>query len=405
MTTQIKDNNPKKLKILMLAPQPWFQPRGTPFSVLHRIKALSTLGHEVDLLTYHIGQDIPIDGLTIHRSTRIPFVKKIKVGPSKTKLFLDVFMVFHTLRLLIKNKYDLVHTHEEASFWGALFAKIFKVPHLYDMHSSLPQQLINFKFTSFKPILSVFDWLERYTIRNAKSVITICPELQYYVEEHFPEKPSLLIENVADNSLVFPPDMQIKEELREKYGLKDKRIVLYYGTFEPYQGLDLFVKSAKHVIDVMGSDVRFVLVGGNEEQNKKYKDLAESLGLTPWFVFTGFVQPQVIPAFVDIAEVLVSPRLKGNNSPLKIYSYLRSGKPIVATRHITHTQILDDSVSVLTETDPESFAKGIVDIMNDADRKAAMVELAKKLADEKYSYQDYLSKTDKVINLALNGTY
>ena len=39
------------MKILMVAPQPFFEPRGTPISVYQRLEALSALGHHIDLLT------------------------------------------------------------------------------------------------------------------------------------------------------------------------------------------------------------------------------------------------------------------------------------------------------------------------------------------------------------------
>ncbi len=393
----------KKLRILMLAPQPWFQPRGTPFSVLHRMKALSLLGHQVDLVTYPVGQNVLIDGVTIYRSARIPFVRKVKVGPSKTKIFLDLFLIILTIKLLRKNKYDIIHTHEEASFWGAFLAKRYNIPHLYDMHSSLPQQLTNFKFTGFKPFLKLFDRLEQYTIKSASAVITICPELQHYVEENFPNKKSLLIENVADNSLVFPPDENALQRLQTEYGLAGKTVILYYGTFEPYQGIDLLVQSAVPVIKKYGDAVRFVLVGGNEAQQQFYRNMAFKTGFGENMIFTGFVQPQIIPAFVQLADVLVSPRLKGNNSPLKIYSYLRSGKPIVATRHITHTQILDDSVAVLTRAEPEDFAAGIIAILQDESRRTGMVQAARQLAERQYSYQNYLDKTGKILDMALQG--
>ncbi|MBN2412323.1 glycosyltransferase family 4 protein [candidate division KSB1 bacterium] len=389
----------KKLRILMLAPQPWFQPRGTPFSVLHRIKAFSLLGHHIDLATYHIGQDIPLEHLSIYRSRNLPFIKKVKVGPSKTKLFLDFFLIALTLKLLKNNKYDLIHTHEEASFWGAFLARVLKIPHLYDMHSSLPQQLINFKFTKLKPLLKLFDELEKFTIKNASAVITICPELQYYVEQHFPDKKSMLIENVADNSIIFKPDPGVENHLRKTYGLEGKKIILYYGTFEPYQGLDLLIDSATFVLNGKSGDIVFLLVGGNEKQQLQYKDKVRGLNLEKNFVFTGFAQPEVIPAYVNMADVLVSPRLKGNNSPLKIYSYLRSGKPIVATRHITHTQILDETVAVLTKPEPRDFAFGINSVLEDKNRSNELVKAAQKLAADKYSYDEYLHKTRKVLEM------
>jgi glycosyltransferase involved in cell wall biosynthesis len=389
-----------KLKILMVAPQPWFQPRGTPFSVLHRIKALSLLGHSVDLVTYHIGQDIPIENLEIFRAASIPGVHNIKIGPSKTKIILDAALYLKTKELAKKKKYDLLHTHEEASFFGTRLAKKYNLPHLYDMHSSLPQQLLNFKFTKSKIIRGVFEKLESKTIINANAVITICPELQSYVDEKFPQKSSILIENVADNSIVFPASNEGTDSIINQYGLAGKKIILYYGTLETYQGIDMLVASAKKVIEKGEKDAHFLMVGGNEKQINKYQQKVMDLGLKDNFSFTGFVQPQTIPALVSLSDILVSPRLRGTNSPLKIYSYLRSGKPIVATRHITHTQILNDSVSILTGPNSKDFADGIISILSNSEQKEQLVVNAKKLAEEKYSYDDYLKKTQFILEQA-----
>ena len=93
------------MKILMIAPQPFFQPRGTPLSVLHRINTLAKLGNSIDLITYHIGEDIPIENVTYYRVMKIPFIKKIKIGPSSIKILLDIFIILKAFKLLLKNKY------------------------------------------------------------------------------------------------------------------------------------------------------------------------------------------------------------------------------------------------------------------------------------------------------------
>ena len=82
------------MKILMIAPEPFFEPRGTPFSEYFRIKALCHMGHTIDLVTYPLGQDKPIKGLRIFRSLKPPFVKSVKTGPSISKIFLDFFLFF-----------------------------------------------------------------------------------------------------------------------------------------------------------------------------------------------------------------------------------------------------------------------------------------------------------------------
>ena len=82
----------------MLAPEPFFEPRGTPFSEYHRIKAIGELGHHVDLVTYPIGRDVPLPNLRIFRSVRPPFVRRVRIGPSVTKILLDGLMLFTILR-------------------------------------------------------------------------------------------------------------------------------------------------------------------------------------------------------------------------------------------------------------------------------------------------------------------
>jgi glycosyltransferase involved in cell wall biosynthesis len=97
--------------------------------------------------------------------------------------------------------------------------------------------------------------------------------------------------------------------------------------------------------------------------------------------------------FLDAADVLVSPRSTGTNTPLKIYQYLRSGRPIVATRLVTHTQVLNDDVSILTVATPEGFAAGILAAIADPERARAVGHRARLLADTKYSYEAYLAHT------------
>ena len=383
------------MKILMIAPQPFFQPRGTPISVLHRLNTLSKLGHTIDLVTYHIGQTVPFENVNYHRMLSIPFVKKIKIGPSKTKLLLDFFLFFKALSMLVRHRYDVLHTHEEAGFFGTGLAKLFRLKHLYDMHSSLPQQLTNFKFSKFKPLIGMFEKLEDWTINNANAVITICPELFNYVKENYPEKKQWLIENVADNSTVFGEKERSNLDIRQANGLNGKTVILYSGTFEPYQGIDLLIDASEKVIPDF-SGVKFVLVGGHDNQIAHYRNIIKSKKLDEYFIFAGQVKPDEVPGYLEAADILVTPRIEGNNTPLKIYEYLRSGKPIVATRHITHTQVLSDDVAVLTDINAASFADGLMAILKDDSQRKKIAGNARRLADEKYSYEVYVEKTKSI---------
>ncbi len=384
----------------MVAPQPFFEPRGTPFSVLGRLKALSKLGHEVDLVTYHIGEDVAIPDVVIRRIPSIPFIQKISIGPSVKKLFLDMFLIVKTLSLLLRRRYDLLHSHEEASFFCVLFAKVFRVPHLYDMHSSLPQQLGNFQYSKFSPLIWLFTFLEKVTINSSQAVITICPALEEQVKDVCPHAPHLMIENMTiERSPDSVPDEDV-QQFRTTYQLEGRRIILYTGTFETYQGIPLLIRSAKAVVEKI-PNVMFVLMGGTPLQVDDVQAQIKVEGLLSYFCLTGSRPSSEIPCAIRAADILVSPRIKGTNTPLKIYAYLQSGKPIVATNLSTHTQVLNEHVAFLTDTNEAAFAEGILkSLMHEADAMARG-HRARALFEKQFSYDIYLEKTAKILELAL----
>ena len=375
----------------MIAPEPFFEPRGTPFSEYHRIRALLELGHSVDLVTYPFGQDVSLPGLRVFRAVRPPLVNGIGIGPSWTKIPLDLCVACTSLRRALSGQYDAVHSHEEGSWWGVLIAALLGVPHLYDMHSSLPQQLTNFSFSRSSILRRTFAWLERFVIRRSRVVVVICPHLADVVRDIEPAVPSVLIENAPGSGET--PVAGSGATVRERLGLAaGAPVVLYTGTFEHYQGLDLLFAAARHVLD-RRPETRFVLAGGRPDQIAAARADAERAGIAPAVVFAGQRPAEEIPLFLDAADVLVSPRSTGTNTPLKIYQYLRAGRPIVATRLLTHTQVLTDDVAILTEARADAFAAGILSALSDETRARAVGERARELADTKYSYDAYLART------------
>jgi glycosyltransferase involved in cell wall biosynthesis len=379
------------VKILMIAPEPFFEPRGTPFSEYHRIRALLELGHTVDLVTYPFGGDVDLPGLRIFRCARPPFLREVRIGPSLAKVPLDGALAVTAARRALIERYDAVHSHEEGSFIGVPLAAMLGVPHLYDMHSSLPQQLTNFSFSRSRLLAAAFRWMERFVIRRSKVVVVICPHLEETVRAIEPSVPAVLIENAPGSG--DTPVAGSGARLRAQFALApDVPVVLYTGTFEAYQGLDLLFEALRHV-RALKPDARLVLAGGKGDQIAVARRAADRAGVADAAVFAGQRPADEIPAFLDAADVLVSPRSTGTNTPLKIYQYLRSGRPIVATRLLTHTQVLDDQVAFLTPPTPEGFARGILDALGDPVRAREKGERARTLAATKYSYEAYLART------------
>ena len=384
------------MKILMIAPEPFFQPRGTPISTYHRIKALTKLGYKIDLLTYHIGKNVKIKNTKIYRIGKIPFINKVKIGPSYAKFVLDFFLFLKAFSMCKKNSIDFIHTHEEASIMGIILKKLFKLPLVYDMHSSMPQQLVNYNFSENKILLKVFILLEESVIINSDGVIAISPHLEK-IASYIKTKKTVLIENTATfNNKAAKKDIL---KLKSKLKLNNEKIILYTGTFEVNQGLDLLLKTIPIVVRA-NKNIKYIMVGGEKKQMESLKKLARQLNIDRYIIFTGQRPLNELSAYLELADILVSPRNKGTNTPLKIYSYLKSGKPIVATNIFSHTQVLNDKVAMLTKLEHKSFAKGIIKLLKNEKLRRKIGEEAKKLVELKYSYGTYVYKTKLIYDMA-----
>ena len=390
------------VRILMIAPEPFFEPRGTPFSEFHRIKALTALGHEIDLVTYPFGETVHMTGLRVFRSLRPPLVRRVKIGPSLAKIPLDCLLTLSVLRRAIAQRYDAIHSHEEGGVIGASLATLLGIPHLYDMHSSLPQQLTNFAFTRSTIARRVFLAIERFMIRRSRAVIVICPSLEETVRSIEPRAPVVLIENAPGSAEADATEDQAAA-VRQMLRLEPSTpMVLYTGTFEAYQGLDLLFGAMASVRERVPR-VCLVLAGGKPDQVARAREETRAAGVDDLTIFAGERPASEIPAYLRAADVLVSPRSRGTNTPLKIYQYLRSGKPIVATRLLTHTQVLDDDTAFLTEPTADGFAAGIVAALTDGERANATGRRARHLAETKYSYEAYLDRTRQAYAALFGG--
>jgi glycosyltransferase involved in cell wall biosynthesis len=233
-------------------------------------------------------------------------------------------------------------------------------------------------------------------IRNSKVIIVICQALETTVRGVDAGVPTVLIENAPGSGAA--PTSGAGAAIRASLGLGEgDPIVLYTGTFENYQGLDLLY-AAMVLVTKARPDARLVMVGGEAAQVEEARGRVRALGIAASVIFTGQRPADEIPAYLDAATVLASPRSTGTNTPLKIYQYLRSGRPIVATRLLTHTQVLSDDLAFLAEATPEAFGQTILAALADPERAKAVGDRARQVATTRYSDEAFVAKTRAAID-------
>ncbi|MDH4317004.1 MAG: glycosyltransferase [Desulfobulbaceae bacterium] len=358
-------------------------------------RILGEAGHSVDLVVFPTGSPIHLKNVRILRVPNVLGVRSIAVGFSLTKLFYDFLLIFKILQLCIKKRYQVIHGIEEGGFLAVLFAKIFWTHSIFDMDSSMSEQLAGHNTLNklgLPPVITIF---ERWALRAADLTITVCEALTNKARNLAPGITVVQIEDIplqeerADESV----ESEVKQCLLE-HELAGKKIILYTGNLEKYQGIDLLLESWQAMVFHRPElkKERLVIVGGTATQIRDYMARCSILGITKEVVFIGSRPAREMTVWMNNATGLVSPRSEGENTPLKIYTYMASGKPIIATAKKTHTQVLDDTVALLAAPKPEDFAAALAACLLDPPKAAVKGAAAARMVEEKYSYSVFQNK-------------
>ncbi len=205
-------------------------------------------------------------------------------------------------------------------------------------------------------MLPVLRYCESVAVRRSLGVLTVCAALEDVALGHTPGKP---VGRVEDSTLLPPSSGRRTSNGYAPLPEEATRpLAMYVGNLERYQGIDLMLDGFRHALYRV-PDASLVIVGGRDEDIQHYQGVAARLGIRPKVHFLGPRPVNVLPSLLRQADVLVSPRVKGLNTPMKIYSYLDSGTAVLATRLRTHTQVLDDRSAYLVDPEPEAFGAGL----------------------------------------------
>ncbi|MCF6187872.1 MAG: glycosyltransferase family 4 protein [Desulfobulbaceae bacterium] len=364
------------MNILLLAPQPFYQDRGTPIAVKLLAQALARQGHIVHLLVFSEGEDISLPGVTLHRHIRLPGLSGIKPGLSPKKILCDFFLFLKAVNLVRRYDFDLIHAVEEAVFMALVLQKVFKTPYVYDMDSCMSAQIVD-RFPALGFARRAMEWPEKAAITRSSGVLPVCKSLEDMVRNHAPET---LTTRLEDITLLEKNDDGI-EDLRRELAIEGV-LLMYVGNLEKYQGVDLILAGMQEALK-QREDLTLVLIGGSEDDLALYRARIKELDLDAKVFFCGPRPVTMLGFYLGQADILVSPRIQGNNTPMKLYSYLDSGKPVLATDLPTHTQVLDERISCLVQPVPAAMARGILLLAGDETlRQKIGIQARQRVADE-----------------------
>jgi glycosyltransferase involved in cell wall biosynthesis len=380
------------MRILLIAPQPFFAQRGTPINVRQMVQTLSEAGHEVHLATYPMGEAVEMPNLTIHRAFPIPGVRTVPIGFSWKKVALDAMLALRVWALLAGRRFDVVHAVEESVFFALPAARLRGIPVIYDLDSWLSDQLTYGGHVKSPAVVKLLRRIERAALLRSALAITVSASLSDAVRAMHPGVLVAQIEDSPIEEALRAPDPARVRSLRERFGIGERRAIVYTGNLESYQGIELLLPAFARVA-AMRDDAVLVLVGGSSAQIEAVRARAAALEIADdRIVLTGQRPAEEMPEWMAMGSMLVSPRLHGSNTPLKLFSYMWSAIPIVATDLQTHTQVLDAESAVLCAPTADEMASAIVAVLDDPARFASMGARARARVARDYSREAFRRK-------------
>ena len=385
------------MDVLLLAPHPFYQDRGTPIDVLLVLRVLSERPDtKVDLLTYHEGEDVDLPDVRIHRSRRLPGLEDIRPGFSAKKVVADVLLFFKAWALVRENDYDLIHAGEEAVFFAMFFKRTYGIPFAYDLDSSIAQQLVEQK-PQLEAFSSLFNWLERQAIQESLINFPVCNALADLCRENGSEKTVTL----HDISQLDDPE-DADEACIQREICEQGAVFLYVGNLEPYQGIDLLLKSFRIALD-QDPDISLVIIGGETDDINHYRDMAERLGIAEKTYFFGPRPFEDLGDYLASADVVVSPRIEGINTPMKVFPYLHSGTPVLVTDLQTHNQVLSEDEAFLAPADPEGFSEGMLELARDSSLRNRLGQNGHAFVERNHTYEAHRERLNEAYDWVENA--
>lgn len=371
-------------RILLVAPQPFFTLRGTPINVRQMASVLGRAGYEVHLATFAPGDPVSIPGVTHHRAVQIPGLTEVPIGFSVSKVLHDAALALLVTRLLLTRRFHLAHAVEESVFFTLPLARARGIPVIFDLDSSISDQLSYTGVVRNPVMVRLVRTLEAAALRRSTLAITVCTSLSESVRELSPTTPIAQIEDSPQDGASRPPVPEQLAELRQRWNPEGRPLAVYTGNFASYQGLSLLFSSLPHASRIC-PELRLLIVGGTSDEIARTRNELEAHNVAHLVSFAGRQPPEHMAEYLALGDAVVSPRSEGTNTPLKLYDYMASGRPIVATRLPTHTQVLDDSSAMLAEADPKSFGEALGRVLADPAGHAALGRAAQELVREEYS--------------------
>jgi len=390
----------------MIAPTSFFADYGSHVRILEEARILQKLGNRITLCTYHSGQDV--DDLTIERTAGIPWRKGYEIGSSWHKMAFDALLWVKCAKLVRRLRPDVIHAflHEGAligyplSLLGSVLSSSKGgVPLVFDFQGSLTSEMMDHKF--LQP-----DSLSYRLLYRLEEIITRLPQALLVNSHHAAEllvnqfgcdrRKIHIVPDCVDNDRFRPGVIDGQERLALRAGLgipPGCKVVVYLGLLAEYQGIDLLLQAAVHLLKAR-LNVHFLIMGFPNVEH--YREMAAQLGLVEHVTFTGRIPYEEAPSYLALGDVAVAPKISATEGSGKLLNYMAMGLPVVAFDTPVSREYLGEQGVYVPVGDTLALAQALGAFLDDPRRGMA---LGQQLRERATHYYQWLEAGERIMQV------
>lgn len=375
------------LRILSIAPTSFFNDYGCHVRILEEARALQALGHEVTVVTYFKGNDVP--RLRIIRTSPTPWHANYEVGSSRHKFAFDALLGIRLLRVLARNRFDIVHGHlHEGALLGGILARPWGVPVCMDYQGSLTDEMLHHGFMRADGKRErVWRVVERMAERSTQAIFTSTIHAATTLRAAHPDRRvEALTDGVNTNevapNLISPAE---RAQLRAQFGIgPDEHVVIFLGLLARHQGIQNLIDAAA-MLKTQGHKLRWLVMGfpGIDV----WKAQAQANGVAAEMVFGGRVPYLNMPRILALGDVAAAPKLSLTEGSGKILNYMAMGLPTVAFDTPAQRELLGEYGIYAPVGDTAALANGIAATITNTPLRAELGQKLRSRAQQFFSWE------------------
>jgi glycosyltransferase involved in cell wall biosynthesis len=388
----------KKLKILAIQETDWIERYSHPHH--HILERLSKNGHEIHVIDY------PINWWQKRNKFEFFKTKKIKVK----KIFDDSNLSLYRpliIPLPVISRLSSIFTHSRAIFYECrnlkpdiilLFSITNSIPvHFFSKIHDIPVVFFSLdilhKLQNFTFLSKIALAFEKFALINSESIIVVNKGLYEYIKNIGINENKIYEIPMGITNYKILNNSEIRKKYRNNLQIKDNQIVLLFmGFLYFFNGLQILLHELKASLR---KDITVLLIGEGEASNL-LKSIVNSLNLSNQVIFTGKVPHAEIKNYLLCSDICISPMISHPATelitPVKLYEYIVSGKPVILTRLKGVFSQFKNIPGFFFVNNPHDVIKAVPNNMRELEVLKVEAEKGRKIIIENNNYEVVVKK-------------